>query len=107
MPVGSDNAPVTEFEFSLEEQWAIHQAVLDYVEASVREDTVLPDPAVEITLLEKVEAGTFAFTAFEIERLRFTCDTHAARESTPDRDREPARSVVRKIDRQCPSATAR
>lgn len=107
MPVGTNDAPVADFEFTLEEQWAMHQAVLDYVEISVREDTELPEPVVEITLVEKIEAGVFSFTVFELERLRFTCEHHATHESTPERDREPSRSVVRKIDHRCPAALGR
>lgn len=101
MSVGTNPAPVSEFEFTLEEQWAIHQAFLDYVEVAVRDDTNLPQPTVELSILEKIEDGDLAFTAFELERLRYECDYHANSEYAPDLDREPARSVVGKIDRRC------
>lgn len=101
MSVGTDPAPVSEFEFTLEEQWAIHQAFLDYVEVAVRDDTNRPLPTAELTILEKIEDGNLAFTAFERERLRHECNYHANSEYAPDLDRKPARSVVEKIDRRC------
>lgn len=107
MSVGTNTTPTTEFEFTLEEQWAIHQAFLDYVEIAVRDDTDLPQPTVAIRILEKIEEGEFAFTPFEIDRLRYECDHHATSAYAPDVDREPARSVVRKIDRTCPAAVGR
>lgn len=66
MTTGTNTAPVSEFDFTREEQWAIHQAFLDYVEAAARGDTELPMPTVEITILEKIENGDFVFTAFEL-----------------------------------------
>lgn len=101
MSVGTNTAPASEFEFTLEEQWAIHQAFLDYIEVAVRDDTDVPKPTLEITILEKIEDGDFTFTAFEMDRLRYECDFHATSEYAPDIDREPARSVVEKIDRRC------
>ncbi|ADQ68946.1 hypothetical protein C499_06820 [Halogeometricum borinquense DSM 11551] len=100
MSTGTNTAPASKFEFTLEEQWAIHQAFLDYVEVAMRDDTDLPKPTVEIVILEKLEDGNFSFTAFELERLRYECDHHAESEYTPEIDREPARTVVEKIDRQ-------
>lgn len=96
MSVGTSSAPAPEFEFTLKEQWAIHQAFLDYIEVATRDDTDLPQPTIEITILEKIEDGDFSFTAFELDRLRYECDHHATSEYAPDRDREPARSVVEK-----------
>jgi hypothetical protein len=107
MSVDTNTAPVTEFEFTLEEQWAIHQAFLDYVTVALRDDTDLPQPSVEITVLEKIEDGDFAFTAFELERLRYECDLHATSEYAPEIDREPARTVVDKIDRRCQASLGR
>jgi hypothetical protein len=104
MDMTINTTPVSEFEFTLEEQWAMHQAFLDYVEVAEREDTPLPEPSVEITILEKIESDDFAFTTFELDRLRYECDHHASSEYAPELDREPARSVVRKIDRRCPTA---
>lgn len=107
MSVGTNTAPASEFEFTIEEQWAIHQAFLDYVEVAVRDDTDLPQPSVEITILEKIEDHDFAFTPFEQERLRYECDYYAKHEHAPDIDRKPARSVVTKIDRRCRSGLGR
>lgn len=107
MSAGIDTTPESEFDFTLEEQWALHQAVLDHLEEALGEDTDFPRPAVELVLLEKIEAGEFAFTAFELDRLRARCDRHATREAAPDVDSEHARSVVEKIDRRCPSETPR
>lgn len=101
MSTGADTAPDSEVEFTLEEQWAIHQAFLNYVEMAVQDDTDLSQPAVEIAILEKIEDGDFAFTEFELDRLRYECAHHATSESAPEIDRESARSVVEKIDRRC------
>ena len=101
MSVGTNTAPTSEFELTLKEQWAIHQAFLDYVEVAVRDDTDLPQPTVEITILEKIEDGDFTFTAFELDRLRYECNHHATSDHAPKTDREPARSVVEKVDRRC------
>lgn len=98
MSVGA-NTPTAEVEFTLKEQWAIHQAFLDHIRAAEREDTDLPQPTIEITILEKIENGDFAFTAFEMDRLRSECDYHATSASAPEMDRVPARAVVEKIDR--------
>lgn len=101
MSVETSSAPASEFEFTLKEQWAISQAFLDYIEVATRDDTDLPQPIVEITILEKIEDGDFSFTTFEVDRLRYECAHHATSEHAPERDREPARSVVEKIDSRC------
>lgn len=100
MSVDTNTAPTFVFTFTLEEQWAIHQAFLDYVEVAVRDDTDLPQPTVEITILEKIEDGDFTFTSFELDRIRYECDHHMRSVYAPDVDREPANSVVEKIDRR-------
>lgn len=107
MSVGTNTAPASEFEFTIEEQWTVHQAFLDYVEVAVRGDTDLPQPSVEITILEKIEDSDFVSTPFELDRLRYECDYHAKHEYAPDIDRKPARSVVAKIDRRCRSELGR
>lgn len=95
----TNEAPETDLDLTLEEQWAVHQALTDYVEIATREEVDLPNPAVEIALLEKIEAGKFSFTAFELDRLRFECESHAQSEYAPPEDRDPARAVVNQIDR--------
>ncbi|MFC6963115.1 DUF7853 family protein [Halocatena marina] len=92
--------PVTEFEFTREEQWAMHQAFLDYIHVAVRDDTDLPLPSVELTIIEKIEDKKFAFTAFELDRIQYECDYHARSEFAPEIDRKPAQSVIEKIDQQ-------
>lgn len=104
MSIETNHAPTTEFEFTLEEQWVIHQAFLDYVEVAVRDDTNLTDPAVEITILEKIEQGDIGFTPFELDRIRYECEHHMESVESPDRDRGPAQSVIEKIDRRCRTA---
>lgn len=107
MSIETSSAPTSEFEFTLKEQWAIHQAFLDHIEIATGDDTDLPPPTVEITILEKIEDGDFSFTAFEVDRLRYECDHHASSEYALDRDREPARSVVDKIDSRCQASIGR
>lgn len=97
----TNTTPVTEIELTRTEQWAVHAAFRDYVAAAERDDTPLPEPSVEIPILEKVEAGEFAFTAFELDRLRHECEHHAESEYAPEIDREPARSVVDRIESRC------
>lgn len=104
MSIETNPTPTAEFEFTLEEQWAIHQAFLDYVEVAVRDDTNLKDPAVEITILGKIEAGDMSFTPFELDRIRYECEHHIESVESPERDREPAESVIEKIDRRCRTA---
>lgn len=104
MSADTNPTPTAEFEFTLEEQWAIHQAFLDYIEVAVRDDTDLKDPTIEIKILEKVEAGEMCFTAFELDRIRYECEHHIASVESPDRDRDPGQAVIEKIDRRCRTA---
>jgi hypothetical protein len=99
--------PVRELSLTPEEQWVVHSALLDYVEVARREDTELPAPSVELTILERIEDGEWAFTAFELDRLRYECAHHAESQYAPEADREHARSVVEKIDRQCSAGLGR
>jgi hypothetical protein len=107
MSIGTSSALTSEFEFTLKEQWAIHQAFLDYVETATRDETDLPHPTVELTILEKIENGDISFSAFEVDRLRYECDHHRRSDYAPDRDREPAQSVVDKIDSRCRTSVSR
>jgi hypothetical protein len=106
MSDGTNTAPESALEFSLAEQWALHSAVLDYLECALEEE-VGSAPAVELTILEKVESGEFRFTAFEYERLCVLLDDYATSDDTPDVDREPAAAVVERLARQCPSDVPR
>ena len=106
MSDGTNTAPESALEFSLAEQWALHSAVLDYLECAL-EDEAAPDPAVELAILEKIESGAYRFTAFEYERLCVLLDEYASSDDTPDVDREPAAAVVETLARQCPSDVPR
>lgn len=98
MPGGTNTAPTAELELTLDEQWTLHQAFLDYITAAAWDDTELSQPTVEIPLLERIEDGIF--TSFELNRLSYECNHHARSEYAPEIDRAPARSVIKKIDRQ-------
>lgn len=106
MPDGTNTAPDAALDFALDEQWALHSAVLDHVERALENDD-LPSPAVELTILEKIEAGEFRFTAFECERLRAVLADYAARDDAPEVDREPTTAALEQIDRQCPTHVPR
>ncbi|WP_224270840.1 hypothetical protein [Haloprofundus salinisoli] len=99
MPSITNDAPTVELELSLEEQWVVHHVLTEYIDVASGDDTELPKPVVEIALAEKVEAGTFAFTAFELEKLRFRCRFHARNDTAPDADRPVARALADRIDR--------
>lgn len=96
----ANTAPESALDVSLDQQWALHSAVLEYVERTLG-DGEYPDPAVELTILENLEAGTFRFTQFEYERLRDILTEYAARDDTPDVDRDPATAVVERIEARC------
>lgn len=104
---GENAAPATEFELSRDEQWVLHAAFLDYVKVATREDTELAQPTIELEILERLETGEFAFTVFEQDRIRYELTHHIDSEHAPDRDLDPARSVIEKIDRRCPAAIGR
>jgi hypothetical protein len=92
-----DEAP----EFTPAEQWAMHSAVLDYVERALETDDGT-GPVVEFVLLEKIESSEYRFTPFEYGRLRDILADYAASDETPDIDRDAASTVVGRIDRLCP-----
>ncbi|WP_224337517.1 hypothetical protein [Haloprofundus halobius] len=98
MPSITNDAPTVELELSLEEQWVLHHVLTDYIDVASGEDADLPKPVIEIALVEKLEAGTFAFTAFELEKLQFRCRFHARNDAAPDADRAVARALADRID---------
>jgi hypothetical protein len=102
MPDNIDTTPDAPLDVTPAEQWAIHSAVLDYVEHALETDDG-PGPVVELVLLEKIESGDYRFTAFEYGRLRDILADYAASDETPDIDRDPATRAVDRIDHQCPS----
>ncbi|MDH5020299.1 DUF7853 family protein [Halobacterium rubrum] len=101
-----DTASDAPLDFAPAKQWAIHSAVLDYVEDALEDDDS-PGPVVELVILEKIEAGDYRFTAFEYDRLRDILADYADSEETPDVDRNPANAVVDRIDHQCPGKVHR
>jgi len=102
MSAESNAAPVVELDLSHAQQWAVHAAVLDYAESARRADTDLPAPTIELRLLEQVEDGEFAFSDYELDRLRERLCQYADSEGTAGFDREAALAVVAKIDAVCP-----
>ncbi|WP_458189900.1 DUF7853 family protein [Haladaptatus sp. NG-WS-4] len=101
-PVTHDT-PIVELHLTREEQWVVHVALLQYIEAGVLPETKLPAPDVELVLLDTMEGDEFVFTEFELNRLRYELECHARDDRTPDRDRPLARRVVEKIDRIHPT----
>lgn len=95
--------PTIELEFTLEEQWVIHQALIDYIDVFIEGNSDLPTPAVEITILEKLESPETSFTWFELDRIRYECNHYRNKDNAPDIDRTPAKSVVNKINNLCQS----
>ncbi|WP_224450268.1 hypothetical protein [Haloprofundus salilacus] len=98
MPSITNDAPTVELELSLEEQWVLHHVLTDYIDVASGEGADLPKPVVEIALAEKIEAGTFAFTAFELDKLLFRCRFHARNDAVPDADRTVAQALADRID---------
>lgn len=99
MSMEATPTPTIDLDLTTTQQWVIHHALLEYAEVANAEDTDLPEPTVELTILEKLEAGILTFTGCELERVRHICERHAASEHTPVRDHTPARTVAQKIDR--------
>lgn len=62
--------PTPTIDLTLDQQWVIHHALLEYVAVASTDNADLPEPIVELTILEKIEAGTLSFTACELQRLR-------------------------------------
>ncbi|WP_117595501.1 MULTISPECIES: DUF7853 family protein [Haloprofundus] len=100
MPSITNDAPTVELELSLEEQWVVHHVLTEYIDVASDESAELPKPVVEIALVEKIEAGTFAFTAFELEKLRFRCRFHARNDAAPAADRPVAQALADRIDHE-------
>jgi hypothetical protein len=98
----ANSAPESALDVSLDEQWALHSATLEYVERTLG-DEAYPDPAAELAILEKLEGGQHRFTQFEFGRLQDILAEYAAREDTPDVDRAPANAVVERIEAHCPT----
>jgi hypothetical protein len=74
MPPVNHSTPTAELDLSLEEQWAVHVALLEYVEVA-QQDSERTPPHIELGLLEKIEDGGSPFTAAELRRLREECNT--------------------------------
>mgnify|MGYP006285908005 CR=1 FL=1 len=105
MPPVNHITPTAELDLSLEEQWAVHVALLEYVEVAQQESERTPSH-IELGLLEKIEDGDSLFTAAELRRLREECNYYARSEHVSSRDRIPLHRVVQRIDRVLPAAGA-
>ncbi|MGM0604189.1 MAG: hypothetical protein ACQETB_00800 [Halobacteriota archaeon] len=80
-------------EYSTEEAWVIHTAVVSYVESKLDAGA---DPDVAIELLGRIEAGEYRFEGDELERLRDVLVAHLS--DAPLRDRSPSREVIRRVN---------
>jgi hypothetical protein len=99
MPPVTHNTPTAEIDLTLEEQWVVHVALLEYVEAVMQPESQASPPALELDLLGKIEAGDFVFSTFELGRLLQECNYYAQSEHIPSDDRSPIHRVIEKIDR--------
>jgi len=99
MPPVTHNTPTAEIDLTLEEQWVVHVALLEYVEVVMQPESQASPPALELDLLGKIEAGDFVFSAFELERLLQECNYYAGSEHIPSGDRLPTHRVIEKIER--------
>lgn len=100
MPV-SDPSRSTVVELSRAEQWVVHHVLLETIglaDGEPSDPAESPDlPQRSLTVLEKLEAGTFEFTADELQFLRRACDRHA-RATAATADRNLASSVADRIE---------
>jgi hypothetical protein len=92
--------PTATLEFTLEEEWAVHQALLDHLERTLDDDTAAT-PVLTLGLLEKVESGAREFTHAELDHLEHRLGARIRRNALPDRDRGPAESVHEKVSQTC------
>lgn len=95
-----EHTPTTTLEFTLEEEWAIHQALHDHLERTLDDDTAAT-PVLTIGLLEKVESDASEYTHAELDHLEHRLGARIRRNALPDRDRGPAESAHAKVERTC------
>jgi hypothetical protein len=92
--------PTATPEFTLEEEWAVHQALLDHLERTLDDDTSAT-PVLTIGLLDKLESDGSEFTHAELDHLDHRLGARLRRNALPERDRGPARSAREKVERSC------
>lgn len=99
MPVPDPTTPV-EIELSRAEQWVAHHVLLDAI--GLADGSEVPaetdDPAIDVArgALEKLERGTFEFTAGELDALQRACREHA-RTTEAGADRNLATAISDRI----------
>ena len=100
MPV-SDPSRSTVVELSRAEQWVVHHVLLESIGLADGEPNDGTDPTDlperSLAVLEKLESGTFEFTADELSFLRQECNRHA-RATSATADRNLASSVAERIE---------
>ena len=103
MPV-SDPSGSTVVELSRAEQWVVHHVLLESIgladgESAAHDGEIesADPPQRSLTVLEKIEGGTFEFTTRELSFLQRACDRHA-RTTQATADRNLASSVAERID---------
>lgn len=100
MPV-SDPSGSTVVELSRAEQWVVHHVLLDSIGLADGEPGRPSDgtdrPQRTLDVLEKLESGSFEFTADELSLLKRACGDHA-RTTRATADRNLASSVADRID---------
>lgn len=100
MPL-SDPTGSTVVELSRAEQWVVHHVLLQSIGLAEgeRADAAPDDETLSrnIAVLEKVEAGDFAFTPKELALLKRACGEHAEHTGAAA-DRNLASAVAKRID---------
>lgn len=95
MPV-TDPTSTTVLDLSRAEQWVLHHVMLEAVAADGG-DEAGREPGPALRVLEKLEAGAFAFTLAELECVRGACGRHA-RTTEAAADRNLASAVSARIE---------
>lgn len=100
MPV-SDPSGSTVVELSRAEQWVVHHVLLESIGLADgetdRQSEATDQPQRTLDVLEKLESGSFEFTADELSFLRRACGDHA-RTTRATADRNLASSVADRIE---------
>lgn len=100
MPSECTGGRLVPFPLDRAERWIVHAVLLDYVELAAARGAGPDDLGCELDVLEALEAGDSAFTAPELDRIRFRLAAYARAVDRPDRDRAMARDVVERLETQ-------
>lgn len=100
MPV-SDPTETNVVQLSSAEQWVVHHVILDSLGLADGKQTgaieVADPPKLSLSILDKLENGSFEFTPEELRLLQRTCHNHAnLTQATADKNL--ASSVADRID---------